>query len=71
MNSHEVPCKSCVLYTKCLLNLIYLKQNTYNSMELYFEEKLLTSFLEAGLQKFDKKALPRHNCEYAAEVNAL
>lgn len=44
MNSHKEPWEFYVFQTKCLLNWIYLEQNTYDSMESYFEEKLLTSF---------------------------
>lgn len=43
MNSHKEPREFCVLHIKCFLNWIYLEQSTYDSMELYFEEKLLTS----------------------------
>lgn len=46
---------------ECLLNLICLKQNTYDSIELYFEEKSQTSlFLEACLLKYIEKASSGH-----------
>lgn len=46
---------------ECLLNLICLKQNTYDSIELYFEEKSQTSlFLEACLLKYIDKASSGH-----------